>query len=108
MIGAIIGDFIGSIYEINPIKTTEFPIFDKYCRYTDDSVLTIAIAHSILENERYVKLLKYYGRKYPDAGYGGKFYQWMASDDYHPYYSWGNGSAMRVSPIGFAFNTVEE
>lgn len=108
MLGAIAGDIIGSVYENNPIKTIEFPLFDHYSIFTDDTVLTIAIAHAILENTDYATSLKYFGRKYPDAGYGMFFYRWMFASRSVPYNSWGNGSAMRVSPVGFAFNSIEE
>jgi len=108
MLGAIAGDIIGSIYEHNPIKTTEFPLFGHYSTFTDDTVLTIAVAYAILENMDYTTLLKYFGRKYPDAGYGMFFYRWMFASKSEPYNSWGNGSAMRVSPVGFAFDSIEE
>lgn len=107
MLGAIAGDIIGSIYEGNPIKTTDFILFDGKSDYTDDTVLTIAIAYSILKGVDYVTSLKLFGRKYT-AGYGMSFYQWLISSSSEPYNSWGNGSAMRVSPIGFAFNSVDE
>lgn len=108
MLGAIAGDIIGSVYESSPIKTTEFPLFDRYSRFTDDTVLTIAVAYAILENTDYATSLKYFGRKYPDAGYGMFFYRWMFAPGNKPYNSWGNGSAMRVSPVGFAFNSIEQ
>jgi ADP-ribosylglycohydrolase len=108
MIGSIAGDIIGSVYEGNPIKRTDFPLFDERCRFTDDTVLTIAVAYAILERVDYGKALKMFGRRYPLAGYGGSFYKWMISDEEAPYYSWGNGSAMRVSPVGFAFDSVED
>lgn len=108
MIGSIAGDIIGSVYEGNPVKRTDFPLFDERCRFTDDTVLTIAVAYAILERVDYGKALKMFGRRYPLAGYGGSFYQWMISDEEAPYYSWGNGSAMRVSPVGFAFDSVED
>lgn len=108
MLGAIAGDIIGSVYEGNPIKSTEFPLFSQYSAFTDDTVLTVAIAYAILEKTDYGESLKMFGQKYPYAGYGGSFYTWMLSQDTTPYYSWGNGSAMRVSPVGFAFNSVKE
>jgi ADP-ribosylglycohydrolase len=108
MLGAVVGDIIGSVYENNPIKTTEFQLFDRYSTFTDDTVLNIAIAYSILENTDYGTSLKYFGRKYPDAGYGMFFYRWMFASQGKPYNSWGNGSAMRVCPVGFAFNSVEQ
>ena len=108
MLGAIAGDVIGSVYEARPIKTTRFPLFHPLCRFTDDTVLTVALADSLLHGTPYVDLLKQYYRGYPKAGYGGSFHQWAQSDDSRPYNSWGNGSAMRVSPVGFAFDTLEE
>lgn len=108
MIGAIAGDIIGSIYEHFPIKTKEFPLFDIHCRFTDDSVLTIAVADSILTGISYLDAMHKIGRRYPGAGYGGSFVQWLRSPDPQPYNSWGNGAAMRVSPVGFAFATEEE
>ena len=108
MIGAIAGDIIGSVYEHRPIKTKDFPLFDPHCRFTDDSVLTIAVADSILSNRPYQESMLDIGRRYPNAGYGATFFQWLYSPDPQPYNSWGNGSAMRVSPVGFAFSTEEE
>jgi ADP-ribosylglycohydrolase len=107
MIGAIAGDIIGSVYEANSIKTKNFPLFSFGCRFTDDTVLTVALADSILNNVPYVNKLKEYYRYYPRAGYGGNFHRWAASDSHKPYNSWGNGSAMRVSPIGFAYDDLE-
>jgi ADP-ribosylglycohydrolase len=108
MIGAIAGDIIGSVYEARPIKTTRFPLFHPLCRFTDDTVLTVALADTILHGTRYADLLKRYYRAYPHAGYGGNFHQWAQSESSAPYNSWGNGSAMRVSPVGFAFDSLED
>ena len=108
MIGAIAGDIIGSVYERYGIKTKEFPLFDPGCRFTDDTVLTVAVAKAILDDMGYNFAVKEIGRKYPNAGYGGTFIKWLFSDDCEPYNSWGNGSAMRVSPVGFAFDTKEK
>jgi ADP-ribosylglycohydrolase len=108
MIGAIAGDIIGSVYEHRPIKTKAFPLFDPRCRFTDDSVLTVAVADSVLTGRPYLESMRDIGRRYPDAGYGGAFIHWLHSPDPRPYNSWGNGSAMRVSPVGFAFATEEE
>jgi ADP-ribosylglycohydrolase len=108
MLGAIAGDIIGSIYEGFNIRTTEFPLFSPRCGFTDDTVLTVALADSILHGTDYTRLLKAYFRRYPNAGYGGSFIQWALSDSLEPYNSWGNGSAMRVSPVGFAYDTLEE
>lgn len=107
MIGAIAGDIIGSIYEGRPIKTTDFPLFRERCRFTDDSVLTVAIAQAIVEGKSYLSTVKGLGRRYPNAGYGGFFIRWLLSESSEPYNSWGNGSAMRVSPVGFAFDSAE-
>jgi len=108
MIGAVAGDIIGSVYEHNPIKTKDFPLFHPRCRFTDDTVLTIAVADAILSGRPYVESIRRIGRRYPRAGYGGSFIMWLHSDDALPYNSWGNGSAMRVSPVGFAFQSEEE
>jgi len=108
MLGAIAGDMIGSIYEWNNIKTTEFHLFGEGCQFTDDTVLTVAVADCILSGAGYAEKFKEYYGRYPSAGYGGMFHQWAGSTDMGPYNSWGNGSAMRVSPVGFAFGTLEE
>lgn len=108
MIGAIAGDIIGSVYEYRQIKTKDFPLFDDECDFTDDSVLTVAVANAILSGTPYVDSIRRLGRRYPDAGYGGSFARWLHADDPRPYNSWGNGSAMRVSPVGFAFPTEDE
>jgi ADP-ribosylglycohydrolase len=108
MLGSIAGDIIGSVYEWDRIKTTDFPLFQGHSTYTDDSVLTFATASSILNNTPYAQSYKDYGRNYPGRGYGGRFRNWLLSDSLQPYNSWGNGSAMRVSPVGFAYETIEE
>ena len=102
MIGAIAGDIIGSVYEHHPIKTKDFPLFGSMSRFTDDTVMTVAVADAILTGRPYVESIREIGRRYPDAGYGGTFIRWLHSDDAQPYNSWGNGAAMRVSPVGFA------
>ena len=108
MIGAIAGDIIGSVFEQFPIKSVQFPLFSPLSRFTDDTVLTVAIADAILKKIDYAIALKNFGRKYPNAGYGSSFYRWIHSADSKPYNSWGNGSAMRVSPVGFAFNSLQD
>ncbi len=108
MTGAIAGDIIGSVYEARPVKTTDFPLFDSSSTFTDDTVLTIAVADAILHSGGYAQYLKRYARKYPTAGYGCHFFRWMLSQETGPYNSWGNGSAMRVSPVGFAFDSVRQ
>jgi ADP-ribosylglycohydrolase len=108
MLGAIAGDIIGSFYEHHPTKSVEFTLFHEHCRFTDDSVMTVAVAHAILENHNYGIAMKEFGRRYPNAGYGGSFLGWLFEPDIQPYNSWGNGSAMRVSPVGFAFDSEED
>jgi len=108
MLGAIAGDMIGSQYEHNPIKTTEFPLFQENSHFTDDSGLTIATAYAILEDQDYRAAYQSFGRLYPRAGYGGAFFKWIFMENAQPYYSYGNGSAMRISPVGFAYNTIKE
>ncbi len=107
MLGAIAGDVIGSVYEHRPIKTKHFPLFQQGSRFTDDTVLTIAVAEAILADKGYLETIKDYARRYPNAGYGGHFWQWAHSDQLEPYNSWGNGSAMRVSPVGFAYDSTD-
>lgn len=104
MIGAIVGDIVGSIYEWNNIKTKNFPLFQDNCFFTDDTVMTCAVAEALLEGGKrddFIDAMKKYGRMYPDAGYGGKFTSWLISDTREPYNSFGNGSAMRVSPCAW-------
>jgi ADP-ribosylglycohydrolase len=108
MLGAIAGDIIGSVFESSPIKTVDFSLFSPDSCFTDDTVLTIAIAHSIIHQTEYSIALKTFARSYPDAGYGHAFRNWVWAEHSMPYNSWGNGSAMRVSPIGFAFHTIED
>ena len=116
MLGAIIGDIVGSRFEWHNIKSKEFELFNERCEPTDDSIMTLALAEAILIcdgdldrlSEEAVKQMREYGRRYPRAGYGGHFMQWIFSDDPKPYNSFGNGSAMRVSPCGFAASSLEE
>ncbi|GHV96525.1 hypothetical protein AGMMS50293_28450 [Spirochaetia bacterium] len=108
IIGAIAGDVIGSCYEWHNVKTTDFTLFSGHSRFTDDSVLTFATMDYLLNNKSIAETYHKYGNDYPHAGYGGKFKGWLHSDDLKPFNSWGNGSAMRVSPVGWAFNTLEE
>jgi ADP-ribosylglycohydrolase len=108
MLGAIAGDVIGSVYEHHRIKTKDFPLFSPGCDFTDDTVLTVAVAKAILEGGTYRDSILELGRRYPHAGYGHAFTQWLRAADPQPYNSWGNGSAMRVSPVGWAFDTVED
>lgn len=118
MIGAIIGDMVGSPYEFdwNNIKTTDFPLFSAQSHFTDDSVMTLAVADGLQRGwgdpERtrrtLIRSMQTLGLEYPNAGYGTRFSGWLTAADPQPYGSWGNGSAMRVSPVGWFFNTLEE
>jgi ADP-ribosylglycohydrolase len=108
MLGALAGDFIGSPYEVRPIKTTEFPLFRDDCCFTDDSVLTVAQAECLLTGADWAETLRRYFNSYRNAGYGWMFILWARSQDREAYGSWGNGSAMRVSPVGWAFATLAE
>ncbi len=107
MIGAIAGDIIGSSYEFRPTKTTDFDLFAPGSEFTDDTVLTVAVADCILHGKEYAATFKEYGNKYRNAGYGSKFLNWVGSNTLAPYNSYGNGSAMRVSPVGFAFSSLD-
>lgn len=108
MLGAIISDVIGSVYEFNSTKSEDFPLFNSHSSFTDDTVLTIAVAYRLLEGKDYISIFKDFTRRYPERGYGSNYIQWALSDNSDPYYSFGNGSAMRVSPLGFVFNSREE
>ncbi len=107
MIGAIAGDIVGSVYEFHNIKTKDFPLFTDRCFFTDDSVLTIALADTLLTGKPYVENLRAFYQWYPDRGYGGSFHRWAQSKRSEPYHSWGNGAAMRISPVGFAFDHLD-
>ena len=108
MLGAIAGDVIGSVLEVDGLKTKDFPLFTKRSRFTDDTVLTVAVAEKLLRGGDYVELFHEYVREYPMAGYGGSFVRWAESGKREPYNSWGNGAAMRVSSIGVICDTLEE
>ena len=108
MLGAIAGDIIGSTREWEPLKSTRFELFPDGSRFTDDSVLTIAVAEALLDGLDLTQQLKRYCLEYPQAGYGGTFIRWAFSADMKPYGSWGNGSAMRVSSVGHLFDSVDE
>lgn len=107
MIGAIVGDVVGSVHEFRPHKSTDFPLLQPRSTFTDDTVLTIATASAILTRQPYGDAYLEFGRRYPRRGYGGSFHRWLHSSNPKPYGSYGNGSAMRVSPVGLAFDTVE-
>lgn len=120
MIGAILGDIVGSIYEFDNIKTKEFELFDKECFFTDDSIMTISIAEALMQyesidetnidefKEKLIDVMHEIGIKYPDCGYGGHFLMWILRNKREPYNSFGNGSAMRVSSVGWYAKSLEE
>jgi len=107
MIGAIAGDIVGSVYEGRPIKRKAFPLFSPESHFTDDTVLTVAVADALLYGHAYRVALKAYYRRYPGRGFGGTFALWAASDVTEPYGSFGNGAAMRVSPVAWARDSLE-
>lgn len=107
LLGAIAGDVIGSVYEFRSLKTTSFDLFLDYSCFTDDTILTVAVADWLLTGDSLLGLLQDYGHRYPSS-YGGYFQVWLKQYDPKPYNSCGNGSAMRVSPVGWAFPTLEE
>lgn len=107
MIGAIVGDIIGSVHEFQTTKTTEFPLFTELTRFTDDTVLSVAVADCLMTGASYVDKLQEYTRNYPGRVYGGMFQRWVDTGMREPYNSWGNGSAMRVSPVGYALDEVD-
>jgi ADP-ribosylglycohydrolase len=112
MLGAIIGDIIGSPYEFHNIRRKDFPLFTKKSKFTDDTVMTMAIAaaimHEIKGEYQFGLNMRYYGALYPRAGYGNRFKQWLENQNGGPYNSFGNGSAMRVSPCAWIAKTLEE
>ena len=118
MYGAILGDIIGSPYEFDRgNKTKDSPLFDRGAKYTDDSVMTIAVAQALMDTmgqpddeirKALVDSMRIWGSQYPYAGYGGRFIQWLKAEDPQPYGSYGNGSAMRVSSAGWLYDALEE
>jgi len=108
VLGAIAGDVFGAAYERHPLKREDFDLFDAPRYFTDDTVLTVATADALLGDGDYAAAYLRWGRRYPHRGYGGTFRQWLRGHVQGPYNSFGNGSAMRVSPVGWAFDTLEE
>ena len=108
ILGAITGDVIGSVYEFDNVKSTDFPLFGEKTDFTDDSVLTLATMDLLLNGGDYATVYQDYSRNYPNRGYGGNFRGWIMMERPRPYNSFGNGSAMRVSPVGWAFDTLED
>jgi ADP-ribosylglycohydrolase len=107
MIAAIAGDIVGSIHERSGTKRTDFKLFTARSKFTDDTVMTLAVADCLMNGRPYAETLRAYGRRYPDRGYGGMFKKWLADGAMGPYQSFGNGSAMRVGPVGFAMPDVD-
>ncbi len=108
MLGAIIGDTVGSIYEHNNHCSKDFPLFKEHSTFTDDSVLTCATAAALLDDREFADIYREFGRRYLSAGYGALFIRWLVDESMGPYNSFGNGSAMRVSPVAWAFETADE
>jgi ADP-ribosylglycohydrolase len=110
MLGAIAGDIVGSIYEFDNLRTKDFPLFTATSSFTDDTILTVAVADVLLNGGSYTDTFKRYYRYYPNphGSYGARFHAWVAATDSEPYHSWGNGSAMRVSAVGFALDTLDQ
>ena len=116
MLGAIIGDIVGSRFERHNHKSKDFDLFTDRCRFTDDTAMTVAVAKALLEckgdytelSDHTVRCMQEIGRKYPNAGYGQIFYLWLHHKNPGPYRSYGNGSAMRVSPVAYVAKTEKE
>jgi len=108
MLGAIAGDIAGSAYESRPVKRKDVPLFGPLATFTDDTVLTVAVADALLGDRDYGRALRTYTRRHPLRGYGGHFLQWAVASGMGPYNSFGNGSAMRVSPVAWAFDSQDD
>lgn len=116
VLGAIVGDIVGSIYEFNNIKTKDFPLFGERCYPTDDSIMTLAVASALVECEQdyskladeTIKQMQLWGMRYPKAGYGSMFADWLVSKNPQPYNSFGNGAAMRISPVVYFAKSLED
>lgn len=113
MLGAIVGDIVGSIYEFASTKSTDFELLTPWSEFTDDTVMTLAVAKWLMEDEAHtphylICCMQELGHRYPGAGYGGNFTEWLGEEDPQPYNSWGNGSGMRVSPVGLYAKTLDE
>lgn len=115
MLGAIIGDIAGSRFEFNNTKSKDFELLDKKCHFTDDTVMTVAVADALMSSnglselkKNTVKCMQKHGRPYPGCGYGSMFFRWMYTENPKPYNSFGNGAAMRISPVGFCAETEDE
>lgn len=108
MLGAIAGDLVGSVYEGSPVKQADVQLFSSGAHFTDNTVLTMATAEALLGDGDYATAYRSFHRAYPNVGYAGSFYRWLFNDGAGCYASWGNGAAVRVSPVGFALESVDE
>ena len=108
MLGAIAGDIIGSAWERSGEKRLDFPLFTASSRFTDDTVMTVAVAHALLDGRDYAEAMRDYGRRYPFAGYRLRFSRWLSDPAAGPYGSFGNGAAMRVSPVAYAAHSIDQ
>lgn len=113
MLGALAGDIVGSVYEFYNTKSTDFDMFCDASRFTDDSVMTLAVAKWLVEDSSHtinylIYCMQELGKCHPNAGYGGHFCCWLAKENPQPYNSWGNGAGMRVSPVGLYAKTIDE
>lgn len=113
MLGALVGDMVGSVYEFNNTKSTEFDLFSIESRFTDDSVMTLAVAKWLTEDKAHtihylIDCMQELGQRHPAVGYGGRFMRWLFMENPQPYNSWGNGAGMRVSPVGLYAKTLDE
>ncbi len=118
MIGAIFGDIVGSKYEFHNLRTKEFPLFSDGCEFTDDTVMTVAVADALLQYEKMtdtdafkntlIDSMHKFGHSYKEAGYGARFGMWLGLRSREPYNSYGNGSAMRVSPVAWYADTLDD
>ena len=107
MLGVIVGDIVGSIYEADPIKSKDFPLFHPAATFSDDTICTLAVADCLVSGGDFARYLRGYVRSYPDRGYGQMFLEWAFARDAPAYGSWGNGAAMRVTPIAYAAETLD-
>ncbi len=108
MLGALVGDIVGSVFEWNNHRSKDFPLFRPESLFTDDSVLTVALAETILQGSDFASVMRLYGQRYPKAGYGGMYRRWLLDPSMGPYGSFGNGAAMRIGPAGWAFGSLDE
>ena len=108
MLGNIVGDIVGSVYEFHNCRSERFPLFTRQSTFTDDTVLTVAVADVLIHGGGYAQRFKEYYNRFPFCSYGAKFHTWASSAGLEPYHSFGNGSAMRVAPVAYAFDRIGE